>query len=678
MPEFADESEIAKFLREIRDEFSERDTILELWDALTFRTTEQENRTGQYVPPPFDKSRTVIKHATGILADRSQFLAGKVAENTPNMVVFTPIEGGGQPSDRRLRQARNQELALNGIYWSAHQRSMGSFEQRIAWSQVTKGVGWYHSYRARDGWALPDRRFFHDPSDEEIARLQADEDMSLTEAFTGGPDGATHAESPESFDRRRDARRKQNAVDGEMLYMVEALPPSKVYWREDSDGLSKVVVLEEIPKTVLGDEWGIVEDGDAIIAGREPGSAVDRNTAVNTMRAGTWTLARIWTRTEFTYYVAAGGTDSFGGGRIVASGEHRYGEVPFWPAIASETDSADPAKKYLPAVYGALAIIPGYNQILTLLSNAAIFNTTPRYVIIKPDGGMVVDPETGEPVQFSSDTGVGIDPEFITIIEGGGEFQQLKIENVDDLINLLNQYSLAMDATLPSDAALGASGSSEPAWGTRLKQAAQNIKIAPLIENRSKALGGMGRMWSRDLRYSGTKMYGKSAPHRRGKANNVRGVIELNPDDIVLDVGARLDEHDLQERLQLMQIGQEQLAAFLIDPIKYYEEFAGSDDPHGDFQRSIAYRAFMEMLPMLIQNVISNVQGNLIETPNMIQEKAKLAAGQVTDAPVGEPAEAGGVRFPGQEMGLTQNPLPDLGGGANGGAPQVRGDQPVR
>lgn len=677
MPEFSDESEIAKFLREIRDEFSERDLIIELWDALTFRTRDREQETGQYVPPPFDKSRTIIKHSTGILADRVQFLAGKVAENPPNFVVFTPVEGNGQPTQTRLKKAREQELAMNGIYWSANQRAMGSFEQKIAWSQVSKGVGWYHSYRARDGWALPDRMFFHDPSDEEIERLRS-EGISLTEAFVGGPENSTHAESPESISRRRDAARKQKAVDGETLYVIEAIAPGKVYWREDSDGLSKVVVLEDIPKTVLGDEWGVVEQDGAVIAGREPGTPVGKSTTANTMRAGTWTLARIWTRTEFYYYIAAGGTDSFGGGRIVASGAHTYGEVPFWPAVATETDSADPARKYLPAIYGALAIIPGYNQILTLLSNAAIFNTTPRYVIIRSDGGMVVDPDTGEPVTFSSDTGIGIDPQFVSIIEGGGEFQQLKIENVDDLISLLSQYTAAMDATLPSDAALGASGSSEPAWGTRLKQAAQNIKVAPLVEGRAKALGGMGRMWSRDLRYTGTKMYAKSAPHRRGKANNIRGVIELNPDDIVMDVGARLDKHDLQERLQLIQIGGELLDSFRIDPIKYYEDYAGSDDPHGDFQRAIAYRAFFEMLPMLIQNVIANVQGNLIETPNMIQQQAKLSAGQMTGAPTGEPAEAGGVRFPGQEEGLVMNQLPDLGGNPNGGAPPVRGDLPVR
>ena len=204
MPDRAfDEIELAALLRELAEEFSERDQLVTLWDSLILRERGQERETGQYVPPPFDKSKTIIKHATGIIVDRAQFIAAKAAENPPNIKVNTIADGeDAEPTQTAMKRARKQELAMNGIFWSADRRSRGSLQRRVAWSAVTKGVGWYHSYRAQDGWNTPDRRFFKDPSDDELDRLRED-GVPLTEAFLDAPEeGMTHAETLESLGRR--------------------------------------------------------------------------------------------------------------------------------------------------------------------------------------------------------------------------------------------------------------------------------------------------------------------------------------------------------------------------------------------------------------------------------------------------------------------------------------------
>lgn len=655
MPERAfDETNLQALLQELTTDFTERDTLLNLWDALILRENGRERETGQYVPPPFDKSKTIIKHATGIIVDRAQFVAAKAAENAPNIKVFTISDGeDADPTQQAMKRARKQELCLNGIFWSADRRSRGSIQRRVAWSAVTKGVGWYHSYRAQDGWKIPDRRFFKDPSDEELDRLRED-DVGITDAFIEAPEeGMTHAESLDHLSKRSSDGRKQAAVDGEQLYVIENPAPGVVYWREDTDGISLAAIIEEVPKSVIGDEWGVIEQDGNIIAGRQQGGSPGQIG----MQTGSWTLARVWTRTEFYYYISSGTGNSFSGnGNIVAHGFHKYGEVPLWPISATETDSPKPAKRYLPAIYGALAIIPAFNQMMTLLSNAAVYNTTPRYVIIKPDGTPVIDDATGESVTFASDTTVGLSPEFVSIINGGGTFEQLKIENVDDLVKLMEFYSVQLDTTLPSEAALGSSGASEPAWGTRLKQAAQAIKVQPLVDSHASGVERMASMWSRDIRLSSLPVYIKTKPGKRGETRNVRGLIELNPDDIVLDIGVDQDKRSLDERLQLMQIGLELLAARRIDPIRYEEEFAGADDPRGNVLSALAWQGIEQLLPIMLQQVIMKVQGQLLPTPNEIQAEAELGAAVENNGlnatPTGEPAEAAGVRFPGQEMGL--------------------------
>ncbi len=670
-----DNEQIAKIIRDLITRFDARDKKLLLRDALLFRRTTDEKRTGQHVPDPFNKSPSIIKHATGILIDRAQHLASKATENRPNIQVNVQATGE-EPTRQNLLRAKAEEDALNGIYWEADQAHQTPMQQQLGFSAVTKGVGWYLIYENSLGWKVPSRTFYTDLSDEEIERLQNAD--SITDVFPEHGEEFQYAESLDLWERRKLDAMRENAMDGRHLFIFETPHPGAVYYRKDTEGISLGAIIEEVPRWDMEDEFGVVEDGHGnIVIGTDEGTAVMQ--LDNAQQ--TWIRIRLWTRDEVYFYVAKqeGGKPS-GTGTVVFYSKHDYGEVPLFPCAANQTDSRQPEEEFIPLLEGAYAMVPGYNQVLTLLSNAAIFNTTPRYVIEREDGTPVLDPDTNEPLIVETENVAGLDPQVAAVINtGGGRFTQLKIENINDLITLVELYASALDQTLPPEAATGASGSDEPAWGTRLKQAAANVKLIPVVTNHPRALRKGMRMVARILRHRNQRTVIYSRPQRRGKNANVRGEIELNPKHISLDIAVKQDSADAQEKIVRTQIGMELLEANVIGPIEFYEKWMGSDDPYGALQSATAWRVARALLDtVMIPRIIQRVMAGLQElTPNEAQGQSEMlvaAQDPRPDMKPGEPAAEAGIREPGVEQGATQNNLPTLQGA---GAPNVAGGLPL-
>tara|TARA_Y100000310_G_scaffold220301_1_gene221806 strand:+ start:1419 stop:3470 length:2052 start_codon:yes stop_codon:yes gene_type:complete len=669
-----DNLEIAKIVRDLMQRFFARDQRLRLRDALIFRRSWDEKKTGQYVPEPFNRSPSIIKHASGILIDRAQFLASKAAENSPNIQVNVKARPNQDPSGLAHRRATEQENAQNAIYWEADQDYETPMQQVMAFSAITKGVGWYLSYENSIGWNLPSRAFYADLSKEEIDRLGGAE--AVTDVFPGKGEEFQYAESLDLFERRKLDAMRENATDGASLFVIEPLPPGVVYYRKDTRGISLGAVVEEVPKWNMEDEFGVVEDEHGnLVIGMDRGG---QHGVQSADEQRTWLRIRLFTRDEIYYVISKheGGRPS-GDGVIVFHTKHDMGEVPLFPAAANQTDSPLAEEEFIPLLEGAYAMVPGFNQVATLLSNAAIFNTTPRYVILRHDGSPVIDPDTNEPLIVETENTAGLDPQVASVIEtGGGQFQQLKIENVDDLTGLLEVWGRAIDQTLPPEAAMGASGSEEPAWGTRLKQAAANVKLIPVVTNHPRAVRKMARMHARVIRHRKQKVIVYSKPARRGRIGNVRAEIELDPDNVSLDISVRQDKADAQEKIVRTQIGTELYMAEtpVIGPITFYEEFMGADDPVAAFQEAQTWQLVrMVWQTVSMPRIIARVQGRLAElTPN--EEQATAVEASRPDVLPANPAAAAGVRQPGIEQGMTQDTPPVLQGS---GAAPLNGNFPV-
>ena len=669
------DDEISSIIEDLQRRFQARDDKLLLRDALLYRRTTNANATGQYMPPPFDKSRTIITHASGILVDRAQFLAAQASENSPNIQTNIKATTAESPTGLAFRRAKEQEDALNAIYWEADQAYESPMQGIAAFSAITKGVGWYLSYENSIGWNAPSRAFYSDLTPEEIEKLGGAD--SITDVFPKQGEEFQYAEGLDLFERRKVDAQRNAAEDGRSLFVVEVLSPGSVYYRKDTAGISLGAIIEEVPKFDMEKEFGVVEDEHGnVVIGPDRGGPTSGGDGIQQ----TYIRSRIFTRDEVYYFVSkqSGGKPVSGSGALVFYTKHDMGEVPLFPAAANQTDSPLPEEEFIPTLEGAYAVVPGFNQIQTLLSGAAVFNTTPRYVILRRDGTPILDPDTNEPLIMETQNTAGLDPEIASVIDtGGGEFKQLKIENVNDLVSLLEFWASALDQTLPPEAAVGASGSEEPAWGTRLKQAAAQTKIAPVVTNHPRAVRKMARMWTRVIRHRKQKVIVYGKPHRRGKASTVRAEIELAPENLTLDLSVFQDDADAQTKIVRTQVGLELLQAGVIDPITFQEEFRGVDDPFAAQQAADGWQVVLALRPMMTQRIIARVQGRLMQqTPAEETAAAELLAANAPrpDGQLGEPAAAAGIRQPGIEQGLTQDTMPPLEGP---GAPPVQGGAPL-
>lgn len=662
--------EVSSIIRDLMERFQARDDRYMLREALLFRRTWNEQRTGQYVPPPFNGSPTLIKHASGILIQRALHLSAKASENPPNVRVNVVTSSTGNATDKALTAAGNQQAALDAMEYEADLHADESQQKLASFYATVLGVGWYHEYENALGWQTPSRIYYDPLAEDEMETLRK---TGKIERAIPDADGREFAESNDLWDRRKFEAMKDNALNGETLTIQEVLHPGSVYYRKDTRGISLVAVVEEVPLWDMMNEFGVVEDDQGnIVVGADLGAP-----AFGLETSGkTWIRIRLWTRDEVYYYVSRhqGGKPT-NAGRIVYHSKHDYGEVPFWPSAAYYTGSSSPPEEeYIPLLEGAYAQIPGYNQLITLLSNASVFNATPRYIVIRNDGAPVMDPSTGDAMMFETDNVAGLDPNVTAVIEAGGEFRQLKIENVSDLVTLLEVYSQQLDDTLPPEAATGASSQHEPAWGTRLKQAAANIVIKPLVDNHARAKTKQNRWRSRIIKHRGRPVVLYARPKRSGEIAHARREITLKPEDISLNISVHQDDHDAQEKIILMQVGTELYDAKRIGPIKYYGDFLGEDDPLAAYKEAKAGELAEAIYANIsVPRIMERVQGRIApRTPNEIQAEGEANARP--DVKSANPAEAAGVRQPAIGEAPTQNPLPPLGGA---GAPAVEGALPV-
>lgn len=690
-----DENRLALLLRDLTREYAARDARLALRQALLHRRIEEQTSpsTGTFIPKPLHESKLIIRHMSGLAEEAAQHLAGKVAENEPNVQVQRISSADGRVTATIEKNAAVQEAAFNGVWYSAAGKPK---QRRMAWGQVTDGVAFYHAYERVAGFGLPARQFFEtdDLADDELERRRASGELTPGPILDPSDGLPKFAESSSLWSRRKRESARSAALSGDSLVVVEALPWAKVYLREDKLGISFMAVVEAVPASDFGPDTELAKsaadakqvaeiaqtglirnDRGQIVGGLQGGAPLARE---NVNVADKWYLVRVWTRDEAYYYVAA--NRDLQGGMIVYATEHDYGEVPLWPAPFTDTGSDRWEERYLGALDAALATLPGFNQAATLLSTMASWNATPRFVIeMPPDenggSGLYVDPRTGQPKVLESDSTAGLDPREMEIISAGGKIRQLVLDDNGLVIQVLQFYYEQLKDVTPSEAATGSSDSTGPAWTVRLLQRAQSTKVQPAVEGHAEAVAGWATWFANLVRARGEQVSMLAAPGRRGDARTRRSLIELDPNTVTTNLAVRQDPNTADERLTLMEVGRGLRADGIIDDREYYEAYQGEDDPD-DF----VFRKYLQLVVdavmlgpsqqippgSLLADVVLLVRGRLEQvlaaSPAFAEAMAMQQAQQLGGGSVTEPA---GIRQPGVGMSTTQPAL------AQQGAPQA-------
>ena len=648
-------------------------------------------QTGTYIPAPFDQSRLIVVNMIGDVQQAVLHYASRIAANSPQPVV-SPAVGKGELTQRVDRHAADQERLLAALWEGCGGRQA---QWKVGWSQAWGRAGWYFTLPREAQWGLPER-LYYDENDSELERLQAEGKARYT------PDEGTgkYAESGSSWMERRRKAAEGKALNGRNLFTLDAFGPDVVYPRFDTDGVKYAAIVTEAPRSDFrpGSELAKLAAQHAGLTGDdiasyglyldEKGKVVGGVTTGGEERGGsTWTLIRFVTREEVYYLV--GGTPGADSGTLIYHCKHLAPSCPLVWVPGIVTDSARPGSEASSPMESVFAQAPALNQMLTLMSNAAGYNGIPRWVYVKEDGRLVVDPDTGDPLITVSETVPGLDPTEATVVPGTPI--QLTV-NIESMVKVLEIYIAQLEKALPAPAAQGAAGTSGAAWTLRqlIQQAQENLRQP--VDNNAHAVKQIMLLWTGWLRALDVPVYQFAAPTQGKSDRKVKALIEFDPEDLIDAFEVRQDSNTASDRIVLQQAGIEMLNAGVITMRQYLEHYALEDDARQAEVDLAAYKVSQfvmfgdqtQIMPgSLLFNVAQAVQGRITaemlkRSPNFamataegMAQNAQMMAQQQLMPPApegGNPAEAAGLRQAGMGMGVTQpgspeGALPPVGAG---------------
>lgn len=681
MPEWT-EKQIGSAFEQLHREYAAHNARLRVRRMLLEMATDAkvDERTGAWVPPPFDDSKLMLKTLIGDAQDVVQNYTARVSANEPQTSVIPVSLNRSQVGKTVTENAAEQERLLMSQWQKAGGRKA---QRQVAWSQAWGRAGYYFTLPRDATWGLPDREYFDDLDDDEIEVMKSRGLAVIT------PKGKA-AEPGETWMQRRRKAAQEQAISAGSLFTLEAYPPDMVLPRWDRDGtagrtMKYGFIYEEIPKSEFGpgtalgkaaaryddedeEDYGLIlKDGKiqgGVTRGGEEGSVKD---------GSHWILARFCTRDEIYYYVCeTPGT----AGKIIYHDTHGGGAVPIVPVPGLYTDGGAPGAEFASLMESVFALTPLINQLETLLSNVATWNGLGRYVVEDVDPNTLRDGDEN-PVAMKTTDMIGGHPD--EVIQIAGKIRQLNNDSGPMLLQLVDYYSSRLDLSKPSGVTEGQAGASQAAWQVRQLLEASGELLEQAVENHAEAVKAVQLLWVRWMRMLDEPIYAFAAPGKRGR-DNVRGLIELDPADLVETITVEQSSQSAQQRVVLRQSGIELLQAGRIDELEYYERYDLAADPEEARIRAhaqrvadiVIYGGSDQIAPdALVSKVVAGVAGRV--SFQMLEKSFDFALATASDmamssaskAAMGNVAEVSGVRQPGLGMGQ------EMPGKPNSQAPQV-------
>jgi len=653
------------------------------------------NATGLNIVAPFNRSSMIIKAMIGDVAWGLQQYEEIIASNSPRFIVPAVSVDSDHVTKTVDRNAAKQEAMFAAMWESAGGRRK---QHQVARSQSWGRVGWYFTLPRDRAWGMPSRTYLGDMSDDELQALKQAGKATPVEIESPAGD-YSYAEAADEFLRRRQRAAKDAAVSARSMFTLDAYPPDVVWESRDSDGVKWAFAQLEVPADDCGpgteyaqmhhrlsksdldvERYGLYFDA----AGKRIVGGVTTGGEEGAQNGGTWTYTIFATRDEVYCLVS---TSPGAIGTLVWYSEHDLGICPFVPAPGFYTDSRKPGGEYSSPMEAVFALANPLNQALMLASSVAVTNSTPRWVLVRDDGSLVPDPETGDPRILTSESAIGLDPNITETV--AGQPVQLKIDAAF-LFQLIEFYYSRLDLALPSRAATGQEGTSGTAWGLRQMIEQQLSALKQPVDNHAEAVKMVVTGWIHALRAAHSRgeidhLYAFALPKRRSSARDIRGLIELDPSDLVDAITVRQSADTAQAKVVKQQAGIEVMQAGMATRRRVLEDYFEAEDARGedieitayDLEQFALYGDTSKILPgsvlydyaMLLRGQISqkmmalSPQAAIASAESMamdaqaqyMQTQAAQQAGQ------GNVAAASGIAQPGINAGLEQPGQP--GGG---------------
>lgn len=618
---------IQRILREAHQQYAGVTKRVQVRRQLIVRDADRvmDNLTGTLLPAPFDKTQLALKTIIGETAKVAQHYASRIAANDPDFAITPPSPKGNITAT--LDKFAGQQEQLDAELWNANGGREKQWDQGMNMS--IGGVGYYLTGVRDVGFGLPDREYFEDETATSAMRH-----MGLTTPWkVKNPKNGRlqYAEHADVWAKRR--AEKMKAQSGRSLFTLEALPRDMVHVGKDADGIKWAYVVEEIPgydcaegseiaasmaaakgvpasqTDAAGNEWkyGIWLDKDGkVVGGIAAGVPPDQ---MGWRSPQSFVKVRFFNRIEQVVLIAPmGGT--YDGAQEVFRGPHGaeimgnavcpIAEVPM---MRSGTNIV--GAEFTTPMEAVFAYVPLINQMLTVLSNVAMYNGLPRFVV-ELENGSTLRGEDGEPTIVESSPTPGLDPRDLAAYPG--KIKQLTIE-AETLLKVAELYFERLRECMPAQATEGISGASAAAWQVRqnIQQAQEGLR-QPVV-NHASAVKEIVHMWHSWLRQLDMPVYFFATQHGKQGKRSAQGLIEFNPINLTdaFSVEQQLDTPD--EQTVRVQQGLELRAQGAITWRDFFEDYLRTPD---------AREAEIDMyVQMVIDQVISGAQsqpGSLIDT----------------------------------------------------------------
>ncbi len=594
-----DTKQIFAQLREARIAYSRVNDKMHVRRALISRVIDSNlvgNGTGTNVIAPFDESSMIIRYMGGEVSEAVQYYAGRLSTNQPTFTV-TPITTKPKITDIMDKTAGEQER-LDAELW-AEACSVGGGrgeQQRTAAAMMIGGVAYLLTLPRDLTYGLPDRTYYDDVTDEEIALLERDGKLSPSKILHPKTGQMVYAESGDVWAARRKEAMKAQKVSGKGLFMVRAFPRDMVLCEKDAEGLKWWAAIETVSASAFGagsawamkaaqndreytgdpEKYGIMlNDRGAVIGGLSLGGPTGYG-----QRSGatSFTFVTYVNREELVYLVT--GPDDAEGGKELWRGKHRCTvqgrpacPVDEIPCIRGDIDL--PEHEFMTPLDPLFAVVPILNQDFTMLSNVNVWNATPR-MVGENKSGSPMRGDDGELVNVKSSTVPGLNPSQIAFYPG--PVTQLTIPTAD-LIRSIELKLQRLDLLMPSPVTKGIAGASAPAWQVhQLRQEAQQNLREPGDNLAAGICGSILKMhgWLRQLDMD---VLFWAAPGHRKDARSTRGLIEFDPKNLTDSITVKLELDTLEDMITVDQVAQAKLKDGLITREDYFN-IIGEQDAH--------------------------------------------------------------------------------------------------
>lgn len=661
--------------------------------------------TGTLIPHPFNEAPMTVRTLIGAGTKAVYIATSRLTANQPDIAVI-PLSATSSLSATIGKLAGEQERLDNQMWY---ENGGGDAQWQAAWAKSIGGAAFWLTLPRDADFGLPDREYY-DEDDDALNVLRAAGKISAV------PYGATetgklvYAEHGDVWAARRKEASQQRAMDGRSLFTLSTYPRDMVLKERDreSKDLKWAAIVEEIPVSdcVPGsdyalslakangidvasqDSWGIFWDAEhkKIIGGISRGGPLNSQQGVY----DAFTLIRRFDREEMVILVAPRG--SIYGATEIYRGPHgcKVQGQPSCPVVEDpfyRTDVSVTGKEYATALDPVFKWLAPINQMMTLKSLVALYNSTPR-LVGKLNAGADLSDDDGQPIGGNSAPAPGMDASEIAWYPG--EVTQLLIRD-ESMLDTLKLCLEQLEAVMPS---LGsdASGADAPGWALQMRIQEQQEPYREPVRNTCQAITGIIQRWHGWMKQLDTPICFFAAPGSTKGKRESRGLIEFDPKNLVDSIRVTQDVSTPSEATVRIQIGMQQWQAGLIDDEEYYDKYAREQD-----SREAVIRRWVQIvtnyvmtgtLPpavpggvpggsAMVQIVADAVRGAVHY--EMVQKDDNYAIavaeqlvqqGNQQQMPTGEGnvADAAGVRVPGMGMSTTLDG--QLGGAApNAGNP---------